>query len=307
MLPHWASNENLKIPFTFHTIGKPIEAETLTYTCVWCIGRVMIWLKYNPSQVSHSCTCDANELWPLHWWKYLHVCLLELKCDGGAGAQHYLWLLMTIVEEDTDWGKSCQRASPASSWRSHVAHMCSIHPGWNTQRREMYPECCRMVCVHGMCVHGTFFMWDVWVQPSLIFGQMEVCLGFWLTRLLNMCDPNVCCVVCRINNKRKEGIWKPKLIRMFLSSCTCSVPSQWNMWAFTWRCHHLLVNKRLRGGSYFFLFQIGKLQMCESCQTLHFQLGTFPRKVTCDKRCSHIDKYSFFQAEGGALHPPLVS
>lgn len=30
MLPHSASNEKLEIPFIFHTIGKLVEAETLT-------------------------------------------------------------------------------------------------------------------------------------------------------------------------------------------------------------------------------------------------------------------------------------
>lgn len=170
---------------------------------------------------------------------------------------------MTIVEEDTDWGKSCQRAWTVSSWRSHVAHVCSIHPGWNTQRREMHPEGCSMECVHGMCAHGAFFMWDVGVQPALIFGQMEVCCGFWLTHLLNMCDLNVCCAVCRMNNKRKEGVWEPRLITMFLSSSTCSVPSQWNMGAFT-------------------------------CSTLHVSHNDH-RKVPREKTCSHKWKISMFK------------
>lgn len=203
------SNEKLEIPFIFHTIGKLIEAETLT--------RVFGYQRCNDltetpiqhvSSVTPLVPCMSCQ-WAvdLHWWIYILSCLLELKWDGGAGALHYLWLLMTIVEEDTDWGKPCQRASSSSSWRSHVAHVLSIHPGWNTQRRETHPECCSMECVHGMCVHGG----DVGVEPALIFQQMELCFGFWLTRFWNVCDPNVCCVVCRANNKRFECQGSPPL------------------------------------------------------------------------------------------------
>lgn len=212
------SNEKLEIPFIFHTIGKLIEAETLTR--VFGYQRCNV-LTETPIQHVSSVTplvpCMSCQ-WAvdLHWWIYILSCLLELKWDGGAGALHYLWLQMTIVEEDTDWGKPCQRASSSSSWRSHVAHVLSIHPGWNTQRWETHPECCSMECVHGMCVHGG----DVGANPLWYSSRWSSALDFdW--HAFEMCVIQMFVVLSA--GRTTKGLNAKALLH---SSNTCLVWSQ---------------------------------------------------------------------------------